>query len=76
MAISEKVELNKSQNYDIEIPCTRCSGKTTHKVLTSVDVRGEETDGPYSYMQWCDDYQILECAGCKSKSFRNISSNS
>ena len=75
VAISEKVELNKSQNIDVEIPCTRCSGKTTHKVLTSVDVRGEETDGPYS-IQWCDDYQILECAGCNTKSFRNVSSNS
>lgn len=75
MAISEKVILNKSQNNELELPCTKCLGKTAHKVLTSVDIRGEETDGSW-LIQWCDDYQIVECAGCKSKSFRNVSSNS
>ncbi|WP_157830574.1 DUF4145 domain-containing protein [Aeromonas sobria] len=75
MASTKKVELNKSQNVELEVPCIKCSGKTTHKVLVSVDVRGEETDGNWS-MQWCDDYQIIECGGCKAKSFRNVSSNS
>ena len=75
MAISEKVELNRSQNKEIELPCVKCTGKTTHKVLVSVDIRGEETDGDWS-IQWNDDYQIVQCGGCKSKSFRNVSSNS
>jgi hypothetical protein len=75
MASTKKVELNKSQDVELEVPCMTCSGKTTHKVLVSVDVRGEETDGAWS-MQWCDDYQIIECGGCKAKSFRNVSSNS
>lgn len=75
VASTKNVELNKSQNVELELPCIKCSGKTTHKVLVSVDVRGEETDGDWS-LQWCDDYQIVECGGCKSKSFRNVSSNS
>jgi hypothetical protein len=75
VAISEKLILNKSQNTEIDLPCVKCLGKTNHKVLTSVDIRGEETDGHWS-IQWCDDYQIVECGGCKSKSFRNVSSNS
>lgn len=75
MATTKNVELNKSQNLELEAPCTKCSGKTTHKVLVSVDVRGEETVGDWS-LQWCDDYQIVECGGCKTKSFRNVSSNS
>ena len=75
VASSEKVEINKSQNLEIKLPCMKCTGKTTHKVLASVDIRGEETDGDWS-LQWCDDYQIVECSGCKSKSFRNVSSNS
>lgn len=75
MAISEVVKLNESQNIEINLPCLKCTGKTAHKVLVSVDVRGEETDGGCS-IQWCDDYQVVECAGCKNKSFRNVSSNS
>ena len=75
MAISEKVTLNKSQHSEIDLPCTKCLGKTTHKVLTSVDLLGEESDGDWS-IQWSDDYQIVECCGCKSISFRVVSSNS
>lgn len=75
VASTKKVELNKSQNAELELPCTKCLGKTTHKVMVSVDVRGEETDGDFS-SYWCDDYQIVECGGCKTKSFRNVSSNS
>ena len=75
MAISEIVELNKSQKNEFKLPCVKCAGKTTHKVLTSVDIKGEEEDGDWS-IQWNDDYQIVECGGCSSKSFRNASSNS
>lgn len=75
MASTKKVEINKSQNSEFELPCVKCTGRTVHKVLVSVDVRGEETDRDWS-LQWCDDYQIVECCGCKSKSFRNVSSNS
>lgn len=75
MASTKMVVLNKSQNLELELPCIKCLGKTTHKVMVSVDVRGEETDGDWS-LQWSDDYQIVECGGCKTKSFRNVSSNS
>lgn len=75
MASTKKVKINSSHTNEMEIACIKCSGKTAHKILVSVDVRGEETDGDWS-MQWCDDYQIIECGGCKTKSFRNVSSNS
>jgi len=75
VAISEQMELNKSQNIEMELPCVKCAGKTSHKVLVSVDIRGDESDGEWS-IQWCNDYQIVQCGGCKSKSFRNVSSSS
>lgn len=75
MVSTKNVVLNQSQNAELELPCIKCLGKTTHKVLVSVNVRGEQADGDWS-LQWCDDYQIVECSGCKSKSFRNVSSNS
>lgn len=75
MAKSETVELNKSQNTEIELPCVKCAGKTTHKVLVSVAVGSEEVIDNWA-VQWSNDYQIVQCEGCKSKSFRYVSSNS
>jgi hypothetical protein len=75
VASTKKVELNKSQNSEFELPCIKCIGKTTHKVLASVDVSGVETNPDWS-MHWYDAYQIAECGGCKSISFRNESYNS
>lgn len=76
MTSTRKLELNKSQNLELEVPCIKCSGKTTHKVLVSADVRGQEEDDSGWSITWIDSYQIIECRGCKSKSFRNVSSNS
>lgn len=75
MAITEKIEFNKSKNTEIKLPCIKCAGETVHKVLTSVGIRGDQTESDFS-VQWNDDYQIIECGGCKSKSFRNVYSNS
>jgi hypothetical protein len=58
-----------------EISCTKCSGKTSHKVVSSFDLRGEYEDGQYS-MQWSVDHQIVQCQGCKTIAFRKASSNS
>lgn len=67
--------VNGSQNSEYEIPCSKCSGKTAHSVLSSVDIDGEESDGDYSF-NWSSKYQIVKCMGCKTISFRNESSNS
>ena len=31
VASTKNVELNKSQNIELELPCIKCSGKTNHK---------------------------------------------
>jgi hypothetical protein len=67
--------LNKTQNVEVELPCQTCSGKTTHKALVTVDIRGSEGDHRFSF-DWSDDHQIVQCLGCKSLSFRIASSNS
>jgi hypothetical protein len=66
---------NKTQGEEHMLPCVKCTGKTTHKVLASVDVRGDEGDSNYSF-SWAVDNQIVQCLGCKSISFRRASSNS
>lgn len=57
------------------MPCSKCDGKTYHKVLLSVDESGEEHSGDFDFY-WAIHYQILQCQGCKTISFRKISSNS
>lgn len=67
--------LNKTLGEEYMLPCSKCSGKTAHKVMASVDLRGNEEDGEHSF-SWCVDHQIVQCLGCKTISFRKASSNS
>lgn len=75
MAISIKYNINKTQGTEIELPCLKCAGKTTHKALVSVDVQGSDGDRNYSF-DWYDDHQIVQCMGCKALSYRIASRNS
>lgn len=75
MAISIKYNINKTQGTEVDLPCLKCAGKTTHKALVSVDVRGSDGDRNYSF-DWFDDHQIVQCMGCKALSYRIASSNS
>jgi hypothetical protein len=72
---TEKEELNKSQNQEFQLPCIQCVGKTSHKVLVSVDKSGEWIN-EYESIQWSDIYQIVQCNGCKATSFRSVNGNS
>ncbi len=71
----KKQYINKTQREEFTIPCIKCTGKTDHKVLVSVDVRGEEDYGEFE-LDWANDYQIVQCLGCKTISFRMASSQS
>lgn len=72
---SIKYTKDSTADKEHEISCTKCSGKTTHKVVASYDLRGEYDDGQHS-MQWVIEHQIIQCLGCKTISFRKASSNS
>lgn len=63
----ESVELNKSVGEEYFVPCERCSVETAHKVVVSADVSG--TFYPEGIKYW-EQYQIIQCQGCKSISFR------
>lgn len=67
--------VNKTQGEEHVVPCIKCTGKTTHKVLASVDVRGDEGDSNYSF-SWTTDHQVIQCLGCKTVAFRKASTNS
>lgn len=65
--------LNKTKGDEVIVPCAKCSGRTAHEVVVSIDQSGEDTD--YD-VQWMQHYQIIRCKGCKLISFRDASSQS
>jgi hypothetical protein len=71
--MSEEITLNKTENREYRLPCGTCLGRTRHKVLQSVDVNGEDEGWDYDYV---DNYQIVQCQGCDSISFRKGHSDS
>lgn len=75
MATKETESINATQGNEEKLPCSKCDGKTYHKVLLSIDKSGEEYDGAH-HVHWDAHYQIVQCQGCKTISFRESNSNS
>lgn len=73
MKTTRKEVLNKSAGSEIQVPCIKCSGRTNHEVVVSVYQSGYDSD--YD-VHWIHDYQIIKCKGCKTLSYREISSTS
>jgi hypothetical protein len=70
MKFSERSTMGGTEGHTVIIPCVQCQAQTEHTVVksTCVSVRGPEYD------QW-DEYQILQCKGCRLVSFRHESKN-
>jgi len=73
VASQYKEELNKSVGAEVSVPCIKCSGRTAHEVVASLDKSGHEPD--YD-LDWNHTYQIIRCKGCKELTFRDSSSTS
>lgn len=75
MNIEETLTVNTSLREGGQIPCSTCIGKTYHEILVSVDKEGNEWDEDGDF-HWESHYQIVQCMGCKTISFRETNSNS
>jgi len=64
---------NETKGEEILVPCMNCTGKTAHDVVASLDQSGSHAE--YD-VNWDHHYQIIQCKGCKTLSFRDASSNS
>jgi hypothetical protein len=73
MTSYESEKLNATQGQEVKVPCSECSGKTCHKILLSFDKSGKDDAWEY---YWDDHFQIIQCQGCKTISFRQTSANS
>lgn len=59
----------EGDNAPIVIPCSRCATRTHHALLHRV----ETTDADEYYEVWVnDEFQLVQCNGCKSISFRHL----
>jgi hypothetical protein len=65
---------NKTKDTALSVPCIKCNGATKHKVIGSLDKDGCEYDQAEGWsVEWEDHYQIIQCQGCESVSFRHTS---
>lgn len=64
---------NESKGKVVELPCPTCFRQTQHVVLQSIDKNGGEYDSPEMRygVEWFDHFQIVECQGCETTSFRH-----
>lgn len=63
---------NKSKGQILQIFCLECKRPTRHLVTVSLDKNGEAWNRSEEWsVDWADHYQILECQGCTTITFRH-----
>lgn len=72
----ETITLNKTQSDKLKILCSECKRSTNHEVILSADIDGREDFDEHDWISWEVHYQIVQCKGCDSFSFRKSDSNS
>lgn len=69
-----KVVENETKDKIVFIHCIECKRSTRHRVTVSLDKSGSEFDREEGWgVEWSDRYQVIECQGCETVSFRHLS---
>jgi hypothetical protein len=64
---------NKSKDKLLDVLCIKCSHLTKHRVVASLDENGSECDESEGWSaDWINNYQVIQCQGCESVSFRHL----
>ena len=77
MSITVKIEENKSKGEKFKAFCATCKTETNHTVAQSVDTTGSQVihygpdENDADSVDWSDRYQIIQCLGCDTFSFRH-----
>ncbi|WP_417657986.1 DUF4145 domain-containing protein [Pseudidiomarina aestuarii] len=71
--IKEYYEEGKSKDSIVKEHCAQCGGSTRHMIVASYDYLGSEEydEGNFS-IEWSNSHQIVQCQGCMSSSFRQV----
>lgn len=70
MKAKRKLIANKTKGKEIDVLCPECHRETRHLILQSVNDYWRSDDHPEYYVDGATDYQIIECQGCLTISFR------
>lgn len=74
--ITEKTESNKTKDQKLKVYCSKCKQITNTLVMQSVDCDGSEVVGHYEghaeTIDWANNYQIIQCQGCETITFRHV----
>lgn len=65
-----------TKNEPLKILCSYCKTNTKHIVMTSINERATEYWDEYQDIVWITDYEIIQCLGCETISFRSHEINS
>lgn len=67
------ISAETTENTQIQVRCSQCGTTTNHRVVKAVDLAGYDEEAA---IHFDSSYQIVQCLGCNSHSFRAIASNS
>ncbi len=70
--VQETISENKTKGNAVKVMCAECNRQTKHVVLASVDKEGNEQYDEDVWIGWEDNYQIVQCQGCETISFRHL----
>ena len=72
----KKQEIGKTANKIADVSCMECKRITRHSILVSVDVNGHQEFDKFFTYYYIYNYQVIQCLGCETISFRKASSDS
>ncbi|HSF22684.1 MAG TPA: DUF4145 domain-containing protein [Blastocatellia bacterium] len=71
-----KYTQDETAGNKVKVACKECGADKNHVVMRSVEEAGsDDYDEGYSF-EWRVSYQIVQCQGCDTVSFRSVSTNS
>jgi hypothetical protein len=64
---------SKTKDKVLSVHCATCNHSTKHKVVVSLDKDGTEYDEREDWsVEWADHYQVIQCQGCETVTFRHV----
>lgn len=63
---------HEEQGKEVRVQCRECGRETNHTVCASAEFESEYSERDFSITSW-DEYQVIECKGCQTVSFRHRS---
>jgi hypothetical protein len=70
------MKVKKSDEEELKVLCSLCNNNTRHSIISSIESEGKEDWGEDGWYHWMNKYQIIECKGCGTISFKHDHTNS